>query len=226
MTAATVVCFSGGIDSTVLLCSELSLGRTVHAVSVNYGQRHVCELESAQAITARLGVHWVRVDLPQLRDVMFGSSQTDDAVAVPDGHYSDDVMRITVVPNRNMILLSIATALAVSIGAEAVAYAAHAGDHAIYPDCREPFADAMAKAIALADWVPVYLRRPFLSVTKADIVKLGAALGAPLNLTWSCYKGGNIHCGRCGTCVERREAFTLARVVDPTTYAEANDVHD
>jgi 7-cyano-7-deazaguanine synthase len=127
-------------------------------------------------------------------------------------------MKTTVVPNRNMILLALATGHALSIGAQQVAYAAHSGDHAIYPDCRNEFADAMARAMALCDWSQVELYRPFVDWTKADIVRRGAELGVPFGQTWSCYKGGNKHCGRCGTCIERREAFDLAGVEDPTNY--------
>ena len=128
-------------------------------------------------------------------------------------------MKSTVVPNRNMILLSIAAGHALSIGAQQIAYAAHSGDHAIYPDCRNEFADAMAEAIRLCDWSPLELSRPFVDWSKADIVRRGAALKLPFETTWSCYKGGATHCGRCGTCIERREAFDLAGVHDPSEYA-------
>ena len=133
-------------------------------------------------------------------------------------------MKSTVVPNRNMILLSVATGHALSIKAGQIAYAAHSGDHAIYPDCRNEFAEAMANAIMLADWEQVELIRPFVDWTKADIVRRGAELGVPFAKTWSCYKGGDLHCGCCGTCIERREAFDLAKVIDPTPYAEAPQV--
>ena len=129
-------------------------------------------------------------------------------------------MKSTVVPNRNMILLSVATGHALSIKAGQIAYAAHSGDHAIYPDCRNEFAEAMANVIMLADWERVELIRPFVDWTKADIVRRGAELSVPFAKTWSCYKGGDLHCGRCGTCIERREAFDLAKVIDPTPYAE------
>ena len=128
-------------------------------------------------------------------------------------------MKSTVVPNRNMILLSLATAWAVSKKADSVSYAAHSGDHAIYPDCRNEFAEALDKAIRLADWQEVYLNRPFVDLTKADIVKLGSELNVPFEQTWSCYEGQEVHCGRCGTCIERREAFYLAGVEDPTEYS-------
>ncbi|MCB1120019.1 MAG: 7-cyano-7-deazaguanine synthase, partial [Verrucomicrobiae bacterium] len=140
---------------------------------------------------------------------------------VPHGHYEEENMKSTVVPNRNMILLSVATGWAVSLKADCVSYAAHAGDHAIYPDCREEFADALDKTMRLADWQEIYLNRPFVSWTKADIVRRGAELNVPFEKTWSCYEGGDQHCGRCGTCIERREAFHLAGVADPTEYSEA-----
>jgi 7-cyano-7-deazaguanine synthase len=150
--------------------------------------------------------------------LLSGSSLTSPNIQVPEGHYEDESMKATVVPNRNMILLSIATGWAVSTGASSVSYAAHFGDHAIYPDCREEFADAMNNIMEIAGWDKVSLNRPFSSFTKADIVKLGDELGVPFEKTWSCYKGGQIHCGVCGTCVERREAFELAGVTDPTIY--------
>ena len=125
-------------------------------------------------------------------------------------------MKATVVPNRNMILLSIATGWAISTGASSVSYAAHSGDHAIYPDCREEFADAMNNVMEIAGWDKVSLNRPFSPLTKADIVKLGDELNVPLEQTWSCYNGQKLHCGMCGTCIERREAFQLAGITDPT----------
>ena len=127
-------------------------------------------------------------------------------------------MKSTVVPNRNMIMLSLAAARAIAVGADGVAYAAHSGDHAIYPDCRPEFADAVAAALRICHYTPIELERPFVDMTKADIVRLGAELGVDFSKTWSCYKGGEKHCGKCGTCVERREAFRLAGVPDPTEY--------
>ncbi|MFM9146691.1 MAG: 7-cyano-7-deazaguanine synthase, partial [Verrucomicrobiota bacterium] len=140
-------------------------------------------------------------------------------VKVPEGHYEEESMKATVVPNRNMLLISVATAWAVSLRAESVAYGAHGGDHAIYPDCRPEFAEALDRAVRLADWHEVRLERPFVKMDKAAIVRRGAELDVPFSLTWSCYVGGERHCGKCGTCVERKEAFRLARVTDPTDYA-------
>lgn len=215
-----VVSLSGGLDSTVLAHHLHARGELIECVAVDYGQRHRVELRYASAIAARLGVPFTVVDLSGLASTVMGdSSQTDPNVPVPHGHYADASMRVTVVPNRNMMLLAVATATAITAGGDAVAYAAHAGDHAIYPDCRPEFADAMAQAMALAHYTPITLARPFIGWSKADIVREGARLGVPFAETWSCYEGGTVHCGQCGTCVERREAFLLAGVPDPTPYA-------
>ena len=150
-----------------------------------------------------------------------GVLETDD-VAVPDGHYAEETMKITVVPNRNAIMLTIAFGLAAAQGAEAVAVAVHGGDHFIYPDCRPGFIDSfqVMQDHALDGYANVRLQAPFVTISKADIVAEGARHGTPFADTWSCYKGGAHHCGRCGTCVERREAFHLAGVADPTVYED------
>jgi 7-cyano-7-deazaguanine synthase len=214
----TVLIYSGGIDSTVLLYDLLNSGHDVQALSVNYGQRHSKELDCAKSLCKKLNVEHHVADLTALNPLLSGSSLTSPHVQVPEGHYEDESMKATVVPNRNMILLSIATGWAMSTGASSVSYAAHSGDRAIYPDCREEFADAMNSVMEIAGWDKVSLNRPFSSLTKADIVKFGDELGVPFEQTWSCYKGGQVHCGVCGTCVERREAFQLAGVTDPTIY--------
>lgn len=215
-----ILIYSGGLDSTVLLYHLRAAGHTVCALSIDYGQRHRKELTQAKAICDRLGVEHRIADLTPLTPLLAGSSLTSPEVPVPDGHYAEETMKATVVPNRNMILLAVATGWAVSLKADSVAYAAHAGDHAIYPDCRKEFTEAMEKAIALCDWHQVSLERPFVTWSKADIVRRGAELRVPFSQTWSCYKGGDRHCGTCGTCIERREAFHLAGVADPTPYAD------
>jgi 7-cyano-7-deazaguanine synthase len=216
--ARTALIYSGGVDSTVLLAHLLAEGREVHCLSVDYGQRHRRELEAARAICAHYGVDHRLADLRALAP-LFGSNALTGGVKVPEGHYEEESMKATVVPNRNMLLISVATAWAVSLRAESVAYGAHGGDHAIYPDCRPEFAEALDRAVRLADWHEVRLERPFVKMDKAAIVRRGAELDVPFGLTWSCYVGGERHCGKCGTCVERKEAFRLAGVDDPTDYA-------
>jgi 7-cyano-7-deazaguanine synthase len=189
-------------------------------LSIDYGQRHAKELDHSQKVANHLGLAHEILKLPQLEQILGGSSLTDKSITLPEGHYAEESMKSTVVPNRNMILLALAGGHALSIGFDTIAYAAHAGDHTIYPDCRPEFADAMNKALGLADWNDLNLHRPYVEMTKSDLVSLGEELNAPLQLTWSCYAGGEIHCGKCGTCVERKEAFALANIPDPTKYEE------
>ena len=216
----TILVHSGGMDSTVLLYHLLDAGVEVKALSIDYGQRHKKELVLAKSVCEKLGVEHRVADLTALAPFLAGSSLTSDDIEVPDGHYAEENMKVTVVPNRNMIFLSVATAWAISTKSGTVCYAAHSGDHAIYPDCREEFAAGMDNVMQLADWHLVKLDRPFVAMTKADVAKRGSKLGVPFEETWSCYKGLDLHCGRCGTCVERREAFHLAGVIDPTPYAD------
>lgn len=214
----TIVVFSGGLDSTVLLAELLAGGDELFALSVDYGQRHRVELQHAERIANDFRVPWQVADLSRIAPLLAGSSQTSAEVPVPHGHYAEETMKQTVVPNRNMIMLAVAGGWAVSLKANRVAYGAHTGDHTIYPDCRPEFAGAMHNAFGLADWHRIGLYCPFLEITKAQIVERGAELGVDFAQTWSCYQGGQIHCGQCGTCYERREAFRVAGVADPTTY--------
>lgn len=220
----SVVVLSGGLDSTVLLAKHIRSGHKVRAISVNYGQRHRIELDYARHTCAVYGVPLTIVDLSSLAAALPGSSQTDTTVAVPKGHYAEETMKATVVPNRNMILLSVALGHAVAHKFDCVSYAAHSGDHAIYPDCREEFVAALDKAAGLCDWHPVRIERPFVGVTKAEIVALGNQLDVALDRTYSCYEGLSVHCGTCGTCIERREAFLLAGVPDPTAYRDTTSI--
>ncbi len=215
-----VLLHSGGLDSTVLLYHLRNGGDDVSCLRVDYGQRHSRELDAARSICDALDVEHRCVDLSSLAPLLAGSALTGE-VPVPMAPYDAETLKATVVPNRNMILLSIATAWAVSMKSDAVAYAAHGGDHEIYPDCRPVFAEAMDRAMQLCDWHPVRLLPSFVGKTKADLVTIGSALGVPFDKTWSCYLGRNVHCGACGTCVERREAFRIAGVADPTQYASA-----
>lgn len=216
----TVAIFSGGLDSTVLLHELLATGDEVQALSVDYGQRHRVELQYAERTAKRLGIPWQIADLSRISGLLAGSSQTSVDVAVPHGHYAEESMKQTVVPNRNMIMLAVAGGWAISQQADRLAYGAHMGDHTIYPDCRPEFVAAMRHALGLADWHKLELYCPFLNLSKADIVSRGVELGVDFAQTWSCYEGGQRHCGLCGTCFERREAFRLASEPDPTQYAE------
>ena len=213
-----VVLFSGGLDSTVLAAQMKQEANETRLLSIYYGQRHSKEIDHSQKIADHLGLGHEILKLPQLGQILGGSSLTDQSIILPEGHYAEESMKSTVVPNRNMILLALAGGHALSLGFDTIAYAAHAGDHTIYPDCRPEFADSMNKALGLADWKDLNLHRPYVEMTKSDIVCLGDRLDAPLHLTWSCYAGGEIHCGKCGTCVERKEAFELANFADPTKY--------
>jgi 7-cyano-7-deazaguanine synthase len=214
----TAVVLSGGLDSTVALYQAVANGTATIAVTIDYGQRHDKEIAYARRTAEQLGVPWKYVDLRVLGSLLVGSCLTDTAVDVPEGHYEDQSMRITVVPNRNMVLLATATSVAIANGCDTVIYGAHQGDHAVYPDCRPMFVGAMRTAMALCSYDPVNLVAPFIDQTKADIVRIGTDLGVNFAKTWSCYKGGMAHCGKCGTCVERREAFEIAGIPDPTEY--------
>jgi 7-cyano-7-deazaguanine synthase len=215
----TLVVCSGGLDSVTLshkIAVEQSL---IHLVSFDYGQRHRKELEYARRCATRLGVTHDVIDIAPIGRRLTGSALTNGE-AVPEGHYAEETMRLTVVPNRNAIMLTIAFGVATARQAKAVAAAMHGGDHFIYPDCRPPFVEAFdtMQRFALDGLAQIEFSTPFLRWSKADIVREGARLGVPLAESWSCYKGGVWHCGRCGTCVERREAFHLAGIDDPTSY--------
>lgn len=212
---------SGGLDSSVLAYRYAAQGQLSALLSVDYGQRHVTELDHAQRLSERLGVPFILIDLKSITRHLTACSLTSP-VEVPDGHYAEETMKQTVVPNRNALLLATAFSIAAGRGDTHVATAVHAGDHFIYPDCRPEFLTAFQsmERQALSGLWSVELDTPYSAKTKADIVREGADLQVPFETTWSCYKGGEQHCGRCGTCVERLEAFHLAGVTDPTVYAD------
>ncbi|MEI6605360.1 MAG: 7-cyano-7-deazaguanine synthase QueC [Verrucomicrobiota bacterium] len=214
------VLLSGGMDSVTALYEVRSYHQVVAALSFDYGAKHNAnELAFARLHAVKAGVAHQVVALDFIND-LFDSALLRSGAAIPDGHYAEATMKQTVVPFRNGIMLAIATGYAESIGAQALVIAAHAGDHAIYPDCREPFMLAMADAMREGTYANIQLLRPFIDSDKAAIARRGAALGIDYAQTWSCYKGGTLHCGVCGTCVERREAFVLAGLPDPTDYAQ------
>jgi 7-cyano-7-deazaguanine synthase len=213
-----VVLVSGGMDSVTALFEAHARYEVAGAISFHYGSKHNdCEIPFAAHQAGRLGVPHRVIHLDFI-GALFESDLLKKGGEIPKGHYEEQTMKRTVVPFRNGIMLSIAAGFAESVQAHGLVIAAHAGDHAIYPDCREDFMKAMGDAMRLGTYAEVKLIRPFISITKADIVARGHQFEIDYARTWSCYVGGEIHCGECGTCVERREAFMLAGIPDPTTY--------
>jgi 7-cyano-7-deazaguanine synthase len=214
-----VVLVSGGMDSVAALYHAQVENEVVGALSFDYGSKHNRkEIPFATHHCERLGIPHRIIKLSFINE-LFASDLLQSGGAIPDGHYEELTMKQTVVPFRNGIMLSISGGYAESIEANGLVIAAHAGDHAIYPDCRETFMKAMGDAIRLGTYAGVQLLRPFISLSKAQIAARAHELGIDFSKTWSCYKGKDIHCGTCGTCVERREAFELAGLQDPTVYA-------
>ena len=215
----SVIIVSGGLDSITLLYDKAETRAL--AVSFDYGQNHGAkELPFAAHHCRKLGIPHITIPLSFMHRY-FKSSLLDGAEAIPEGHYAEENMKSTVVPFRNGIMLAIATGIAESHGLKRVYIANHGGDHTIYPDCRPDFIQAMDGAATAGTFVNVRIEAPYTNITKADIVRRGTALGVDYSKTWSCYKGSDVHCGKCGTCVERKEAFLEAGVKDPTEYEPA-----
>ena len=212
----SVIIVSGGLDSITLLYDKAET--IALAISFDYGQYHSKkELPYAEYHCQKLGIPHITIPLTFMHQY-FKSSLLEGAEAIPEGHYEEENMKSTVVPFRNGIMLAIATGIAESHELKRVYIANHGGDHTIYPDCRPEFIDAMDKTTSAGTFVDVRVEAPYTNISKADIVRRGAALGIDYAKTWSCYKGSEIHCGKCGTCVERKEAFADAGVEDPTEY--------
>lgn len=212
----SIIVLSGGLDSTTLLYEYQS--SIALAVSFDYGSNHnQRELAFAALHCERLGIKHLIIPLDFIHQY-FHSSLLSGADAVPEGNYDDENMRSTVVPFRNGIMLAVAAGLAEDNGLQQIMMANHAGDHAIYPDCRPSFVQAMDNAVQAGTYNGVRLFTPYTNLTKADIARRGKALGIDYSETWSCYKGGEHHCGKCGTCTERIEALREAGVEDKTVY--------
>lgn len=213
----SVIIVSGGMDSITLLHErheEIALG-----ISFDYGSNHNSrEIPFARMHCQRLGIKHIVIPL-DFMSVYFKSSLLDGADAIPEGHYEDANMKSTVVPFRNGIMLSIACGIAESNGLSRVFIANHGGDHAIYPDCRSEFIKAMDAAMSAGTYAHINIEAPYTEITKTDIALIGKSIGLDYTETWSCYKGGNVHCGKCGTCVERQEALRNAGIEDKTEYS-------
>lgn len=217
-----VIIYSGGMDSFTLLHDLKAAGYELVALSFDYGQRHRKELDFAAAECSRLGVAHHLIGMHQIgEDLLQGSSLTSKDMAVPLGHYAEESMKQTVVPNRNMIMLAIAVGAAVSRGIGEVYTAVHAGDHAIYPDCREEFLTAMNSVTSIANYQPVAVEAPYLHQSKGGILAIGLGVGLSAQdyaRSWTCYNGRDKACGKCGACTERLEAFAQNDVTDPLEY--------
>jgi 7-cyano-7-deazaguanine synthase len=222
MSYKTVLIYSGGLDSTVLLYKLFEIDkREVTCINFNYGSKHnIRERIAAKEFCERLNVPICFIDLPFIRDRFKSSLLIDSFDPIPKGGYKEESMKSTVVPFRNGIMLSIAAGFAESIGYDVVALANHAGDHHIYPDCRPEFISAMSFAIQTGTYKKIDILSPFCSYTKGEIVSIGESLCVPFESTWTCYEGKDIHCGTCGACNERKEAFKEANIQDPTVYME------
>ena len=212
----SVIILSGGMDSVTLL--HYRKERIALAVSFDYGSNHnVREIECARRQCENLGIEHLVIPL-DFMGIYFRSSLLEGADSIPEGHYADENMKSTVVPFRNGIMLSVACGLAESRGLRHVMMANHGGDHAIYPDCRPEFVTSMSDAMRNGTYEGVDILAEFTNITKSDIARLGKKLGVDYSMTYSCYKGGAKHCGRCGTCIERKEAMQEAGIDDPTVY--------
>jgi 7-cyano-7-deazaguanine synthase len=213
----TVIVMSGGMDSTTLLYKLLAQGKEVKAISFNYGQKHVKELEFAAKSCAKLGIEHKIIDMSFLKELVSNSALTSE-MEVPEGHYEGENMKLTVVPNRNMIMASIAIGWAVNEDFDEVALGVHAGDHTIYPDCRPEFVEALNTIAHIANFKSIRIYTPFLNIDKGDIAIIGRDLKVDYSLTLTCYKGKDKACGKCGSCQERLEAFQKAGIKDSLEY--------
>ena len=216
----SLIIVSGGMDSITLLHERKDT--IALAVSFDYGSNHNArEIPFARLHCQRLGIRHVVIPLAFMQQY-FKSSLLEGADAIPDGHYADSNMKSTVVPFRNGIMLSIAVGIAESNSLRRVLIANHGGDHAIYPDCRPEFITAIDAAAKAGTYVDVTIEAPYTNISKTDIARPGKSLAIDYSETWSCYKGGQVHCGTCGTCIERKEALREAGIADPTVYLDAN----
>ena len=213
-----IVVYSGGLDSFTLLNEAIRSGKDVSALSFDYGQKHNKELHFVEKFCAQESIDSKIVNVSSIKELFQGSSLTDE-IDIPKGHYEDDSMKSTVVPNRNMILISLALGYAVTKEAEEVWFGAHAGDHAIYPDCRPEFVEKMDAVARIANYSPIAVKAPYIAMSKTEIIAIGLNMQLDYGLTWTCYEGKELACGSCGACHERLESFAANNVIDPIKYS-------
>ena len=212
-----VVVYSGGMDSFTLINFALKQDHEVSAISFDYGQKHRKELDSATDFCKSRSISLEVSNISGIKPLLKGSALTDN-IEVPRGHYEDQTMKMTVVPNRNMIMISLSIAYAISIDFEEVWYGAHSGDHSIYPDCRPEFLESINKTSKLANYESIEIRAPFINLSKSEILSKGLGMNLDYSQTWTCYEGKVQACGKCGACVERLEAFEENNEKDPIEY--------
>lgn len=214
-----VVLLSGGMDSTTLITElcYLSGSENVYSLSFDYGQKHDKELYYAKRAAKKLNIIHKVLDLTILNEIA-PSALTRDSIIIPEGNYNDESMKSTVVPARNLVLLSLACSYGISIGANEIYYGAHSGDHCIYPDCRPEFIEAVRDVFKVVDYNEIKLIVPYSAMSKTDILSTGLIYDCDYELTWTCYKGGEKACGKCGSCIERLEAFSNLGIKDPIEY--------
>lgn len=205
---------SGGLDSTTLLYWLIKKKHTVETITFNYGQRHIKEIKSAVDTCKTLNIANTVVDISSITNLISNSSLTSN-IEVPEGHYQDENMKTTVVPSRNTIMASIAQGYAVNKNFDAISLGVHSGDHAIYPDCRPEFIKYLRRTFLRNNYKPIKILVPFINKNKSQIIEIGKKLKVNYKLTWTCYKGEEKPCGKCGSCVERLEAFKENNLIDP-----------
>ena len=208
-----LVIFSGGLDSFTLLNKAIKLGSYVEAITFNYGQKHKIEIEYAKAACAQLGIAHEIVNL-DLQKILSGSALVGDS-DIPEGNYDKEKMKQTIVPNRNMIMISIAASLAIKNKLQYLWYAAHAGDHEIYPDCRPEFISKLGEVLKICDYHEIVFEAPFRGMTKGEIIKEGLNMDLDYSKAWTCYEGKENPCGKCSACLERQNAFKINNIEDP-----------
>jgi len=213
-----VCIISGGMDSITMLHDLHKQDFDIYALSFNYGQKHCKELLYASENCKMLNILHKVINMREIGNELLSGSSLTSNIEMPEGNYDEENMKLTVVPNRNMIMLSLAIGYAISIEAGSVYYGAHSGDHAIYPDCRPAFLKALQKTALLCDWSKVKVKAPYLNLNKISILKRGLKIGVDYSKTWTCYNGREKACGKCGACQERLEAFRLNKITDPIQY--------